>query len=302
MRARYVTVDVFTDRRFAGNQLAVFPDARGVPEDAMPAIAREFNLSETVFVLPPDDPAHLRRLRIFTPGRELPFAGHPTVGTAWVLAKLGLIPLTGPKTSAVLEEGVGPVPVAIMAEAGVPVTTQLTTARLPEAGPAAPPAAELAAVLSLDAADLAGPPDGPEGWSCGVPFLFVPVRDRGAVARARVDKAAWERVLQGWWSGEIFVFAPDPERPGSDLRARMFAPGLGVAEDPATGSAVSALAGYVSKRGARPDGTARWVIEQGFEMGRPSLLELEVDLRAGRPTEVRVGGSTVWVGEGEMEI
>jgi trans-2,3-dihydro-3-hydroxyanthranilate isomerase len=302
MRARFVTVDVFTDRRFAGNPLAVFPDAKNIPPDAMPAITREFNLSETVFVRPPDDPAHARRLRIFTPGRELPFAGHPTVGTAWVLAKLGLIPLTGPKTSVVLEEGVGPVRVAITAEAGAPVAAQLTTARLPEPGPAAPPAAELASVLSLDPADVAGPPDGPEGWSCGVPFLFVPLRDRGAVARARVDKARWERVLKGWWAEEIFVFAADPERPGSDLRARMFAPGLGIGEDPATGSAVSALAGYVASHGARGDGTARWVVEQGFEMGRPSLLELEVDLRAGRPAEVRVGGATVWVSEGEMEV
>ena len=302
MRARFVTVDVFTARRFAGNQLAVFPDARGIDPAVMPAIAREFNLSETVFVLPPDDPRHTRRVRIFTPGRELPFAGHPTVGTGWLLAHLGLVPLAGDRTDMVLEEGVGPVRVAVFAKDGRPVRSELGVAKLPEAGPEPPPAADLAAMLGLDAADLAAPPHAPEGWTCGTPFLFVPLRNRAAIARAHVRPDVWDRVVGRWWTPAVFIFAADPEHAGSDLRARMYAPGFGVWEDPATGSAVSALAGYLGARDDTRDGTRRWVIEQGFEMGRASILELEVDTRAGAITDVRVGGSTVFVSEGEMEL
>lgn len=302
MRARFVTVDVFTDRRFAGNPLAVFPDASGIDPVLMPAIAREFNLSETVFVLPPDDPRHTRRARIFTPGSELPFAGHPTVGTGWLLAHLGLVPLTGDRTDLVLEEGVGPVRVTVFADNGRPVRSELGVAKLPEKGPAPAGVADLAAMLSLEASDLAGAPHASEAWSCGTPFLFVPLRDRAAVGRARLRADVWDRVAAAGGAAGVFVFAADPELDGSDLRARMFAPNLGVGEDPATGSAVSALGGYLAERDGTRDGTRRWVIEQGFEMGRPSLLELSVDRKAGGITDVRVGGPTVFVSEGEIEL
>ncbi len=298
----YVTADVFTDRRFGGNQLAVFPDAREIPSAQMLDITREFNYSETTFVLPPDDARHTRRVRIFTPEREMPFAGHPTVGTAHVLAHLGRIALDGPSTRIVFEEGVGPVPVTIRAEGGRPVFAQLSVAKLPEVGPPPPAAAALADVLSLAPADILVNEYKPEAVSCGLPFLFVPVADRAAVARARVRMDAWERVLAGYWTREIFLFALDPERPGSDVRARMFAPGLNVLEDPATGSACAALGGYLGARAARADGTLRWVVEQGFEMGRPSILEIETDKAAGRITAVRVGGSSVVVCEGTMTI
>lgn len=302
MRYRFMTVDVFTSRRFAGNPLAVFPDARGLEPGQMQQVAREFNLSETTFVLPPEEARHTRRVRIFTPGAEVPFAGHPTVGTAWVLAHLGEIPLTGETTRIVLEEGVGPVPVGIFTKDGRPVASQLTAARLPEVGPPPPGPHALAAALSLETADLVGPPYVPEAVSCGLPFLFVPLRDRAAVARARLNRQEWERVLASYWATEIFLFAFDPELPGSDLHARMFAPKLGIVEDPATGSAVSALGGYLGVRDERADGTLRWVVEQGFEMGRPSLLELEIDKRAGAVVEVRVGGPSVFVSEGWMEV
>jgi trans-2,3-dihydro-3-hydroxyanthranilate isomerase len=302
MNARYLTVDVFTDRRYGGNQLAVFPDARNIPADAMLDIAREFNFSETTFVLPPENPANTRRVRIFTPASEIPFAGHPTVGTAHVLAHIGEIPLTGARTSIVFEEGVGPVNVAIRAEKGRPVFAQLTAAKLPELGPAPPPRAALAEVLSLAPDDLLDGEFVPEAYSCGLPFLFVPLRTRDAVRRARIKLDAWERVLKGSWASEVFVFALDPERPGSDVRARMFAPGLNVAEDPATGSACAALAGYLAKRNVRIDGMLRWVVEQGFEMGRPSIIEVEADRRGGSLAAVRVGGSSVVVCEGTMTI
>ncbi|HEY5220466.1 MAG TPA: PhzF family phenazine biosynthesis protein, partial [Gemmatimonadaceae bacterium] len=248
MRVRYITVDVFTDRQFGGNQLAVFPDAREIPPALMLDITREFNYSETTFVLPPDDPRHTRRVRIFTPEREMPFAGHPTVGTAHVLADIGEILLTGPTTRIVFEEGVGPVPVAIREQGGHPVFAQLSVAKLPEIGPPPPPSAALAEVLSLSPGDILDNKYIPQAVSCGLPFLFVPLVDRAAVARARVKLDVWERVLKGYWTPELFVFAFDPERPGSDVRARMFAPGLNVLEDPATGSACAALGGYLAAR------------------------------------------------------
>jgi trans-2,3-dihydro-3-hydroxyanthranilate isomerase len=302
MRHRFVTVDVFTSRRFTGNPLAVFPDARGLEPGEMQRISREFNLSETTFVLPPDDARHTRRVRIFTPSAELPFAGHPTVGTAFALAHLGEVSLTGERTDIVLEEGVGPVPVTIFAKDGRPVASQLTAGRRPEVGPRPPGPHAIAAALSLDAGDLIGSPYEPEAVSCGVPFLFVPLRDRAAVARARLSRPEWERVLGTYWATEIFFFAFDPELPGSDLHARMFAPRLGVPEDPATGAAVTALGGYLGTRDAREDGTLRWVVEQGFEMGRPSLLELEIDKRGGQVVRIRVGGPSVFVSEGAMEV
>jgi trans-2,3-dihydro-3-hydroxyanthranilate isomerase len=302
MKFRYYTADVFTDRPFGGNQLAVFPDARGIDGARMQEIAREFNFSETTFVLPPDDRKHTRRVRIFTPGAEIPFAGHPTVGTAHVLAATGEVPLSGETTNIVFEEGVGPVPVTIRANGKRPVFAQLSVARLPEVGPPPPAAARLAAMLSLDERDLAGPDMPPQAISCGLPYLLIPLASRDAVARARLRIDLWEQTLRGYWTDDIFFFALDPELEGSDVRARMFAPGFGVTEDPATGSAAVALGGYLAARNPRHDGTLRWVVEQGFEMGRPSILEVEVDKRGGAVTGVRVGGSTVLVCEGQMDV
>lgn len=301
-RYRYLTADVFTDQPFGGNQLAVFPDATGIPERLFQDVAREFNFSETTFVLPATNPAHTRRVRIFTPGTELPFAGHPTIGTAHVLAATGDVPLTGELTRIVFEETVGAVPVSIRAEDGRPVYCELTTAKLPEEGPPAPSRAALARALNLEPDDLLDGEWAPRAWTCGVPYLFVPVRDRQAVARSRVNLDAWERALAGTWAPEILLFARDGERAGSDLHGRMYAPGFGIAEDPATGSAAAALAGYLARRDTRRDGTLRWRLEQGFEMKRPSILDISADVARGEVTAVRVGGASVIVCEGTMRI
>jgi trans-2,3-dihydro-3-hydroxyanthranilate isomerase len=300
----YCTADVFTDHPFGGNQLAVFPDARGIPEHRLLDVTREFNYSETTFVYPPSDAANTRRVRIFTPGGEVPFAGHPTVGTAHVLAATGAIPLAGETTRIVFEEKVGPVPVTIRARDGQPVFAQLSVAKLPELGPPPPAREAIATVLGLDASDLLGDAWAPQSFSCGLPYLFVPLRDRAAVARARVKLDEWERILVGTWAPELFVFAAGGEMAGTDFRGRMFAPGLSVPEDPATGSACAALAGYLAARDPRraSDGTLRWIVEQGFEMGRPSILEVEADVARGAVSAVRVGGSTVMVCRGTMEI
>lgn len=301
-RFRYVTADVFTDRVFGGNQLAVFPDARGLGDGEMLAIAREFNFSETTFVFPPADPAHTRQVRIFTPGGEVPFAGHPTVGTAHVLAAIGEVPLEGAETPVILEEAVGPVPVTIRGRDGRPTFAQLSVAQLPHVGAPPPERAALAQMLSLDEGDLLDGTWSPQLVSCGLPFLIVPVRDRAAVGRSRIRLEQWEQLLGDYETQMVYVVAMDPELPGSQVRARMYAPGISVPEDPATGSAAVALGGYLGARDRIADGTLHWVVEQGFEMGRPSLLHVEVDKADGRITAVRVGGSSVLVCEGFMDL
>lgn len=302
MRYRFYTADVFTRELFGGNQLAVFPDARGLDTALMQRVAQEFNLSETVFVFPPDDPLHIRRLRIFTPAAELPFAGHPTIGTAHILANIGEIPLSGTRTPIIFEEGVGPVPVSIVADAGQAVAAQLTAARRPEVGPAPPALSTLAAVLSLDVSDLLSDDYAPQAVSCGVPFLFIPLQSRAALQKVRVHHERWEQELSSYWAPHLYVISFDPQLPGSHLRARMFAPAMGIAEDPATGAAATALAGYLGMREAAASGSFQWIVEQGFEMGRPSLIEVEADKVDRQIQSVRVGGASVMVAEGSMEI
>jgi trans-2,3-dihydro-3-hydroxyanthranilate isomerase len=301
MRARFYTCDVFTDRIFGGNPLAVFPDAGKIPDESLQSIALELNLSETIFVYPPANPAHMRRVRIFTPTAELPFAGHPTVGCAFALAALGEIELAG-ETRIVLEEGVGPVEVLIRGEFKRPTFAQLSVAKLPESGPPPPGRSHLAEMLSLDASDILGGMSAPQAFSCGMPFLFVPLRDRDAVRRARVRMEQWDSALKSYWAPNVMVFARDPEREGSDIRARVFVPEQGIIEDPATGSAVAALGGYLGARETAASGSFRYVVEQGFEMRRPSILELELEKVNGEVTAVRVGGAAVMVSEGMMEI
>src|SRR5512138_2190543 len=204
---RFITADVFTGTRFGGNQLAVLPDARGLSTDEMWAITREFNYSESTFVLPPDDPKHTRRVRIFTPGGEVPFAGHPTVGTAHVLAAIGEIPLTGAETRIVLEENVGPVPVVIRARDGKPDFAQFSVAMLPQVSDPGISRQALASMLSLEPDDLLDGDYSPQTVSCGLAFLFVPLRDRKAVARSRLRLEPWEQSLKGTASEMIMVFA-----------------------------------------------------------------------------------------------
>lgn len=297
MRRAYHLLDVFTDRLFGGNPLAVFPEAQGLSGETMQRIAAELNLSETVFVLPAETERGTHRVRIFTPMMELPFAGHPTVGTAILLTELGAAPAGG---LLVLEEGTGPVPVRVSREPGGPAFAQLTAAQPPEFGENVPPSAELAAVLGLDAADVLEGDWAPAAVSAGVPFTIVPVRSREALGRVRLNPAAWETVLKDTWAPHLFIITPDGD--GTDLRARMFAPAMGIGEDPATGGAAAALAGYLARRTPGASGTLRWTVAQGVEMGRPSLLHIEADVEAGHISPARVGGTAVLVGQGWLEI
>jgi trans-2,3-dihydro-3-hydroxyanthranilate isomerase len=296
----FYTADVFTSRRFGGNPLAVFPEADAIDPAAMPAIAREFNFSETAFVLRPDDPRHTRRVRIFTLTGEVAFAGHPTIGTACVLASAGLVELDGDATKIVLEEGVGPVPVTIRRVNGSPGFAQLTVAQLPEFGPPPPAPVDLARALSIDVSDIRADVFHPEGATCGWPILFVPLWSREALKRARPDLGEWDRVVAPYWAQMTMVFCAGEE--SARYHARVFAPTFGVLEDPATGSACAALGGYLAKRDGRRDGTLEWVIEQGADMGRPSIIEIEVDMSRGAVTAVRVGGNSVIVTKGEFTL
>jgi trans-2,3-dihydro-3-hydroxyanthranilate isomerase len=297
-RYRFYTLDVFTDTAFGGNPLAVVLDADDLSGERMQTIAAEFNLSETVFVLKPAKAGrNRRRLRIFTPQAELPFAGHPTVGASYLLAKLSLVESSAAAPVMVLEEGVGDMPVEVRFGNGAAESTRMSVPRMPERGPEPPSRAQLAAMLSLAEADLL---PGHAAYSCGVPFLFLPVRDRAAIARIKLRTDLWEKLLSGWWAKSVFPFTTDTVAQDAQVHARMFAPAMGVAEDPATGSAASALAGLLHDQDPR-DGARRWLIEQGFEMGRPSLIELEADAVGGRVTAVRVGGRSVLMSEGWID-
>lgn len=306
MSYAFHTADVFTDCLHGGNPLAVIPDARGLSDRQMHSITREFNYSESVFVFPPDDKANTRRVRIYTPGGEIPFAGHPTVGCAFVLASIGEIQLAGRETKIVLEEGVGPVTVVIRAENGKPVFSQLTAARLPEIKDPPPPPETLCEVLSLEPSHIvADDMIEPEAVSCGMPFLFIPLKKPEMLSWVKVDPLKWEQALRDYWAPEMFVFSTDEWSnifEGGHIRARMFAPGMGIGEDPATGSACAALAGFLGLRSEKRDGTVHWSVDQGVEMGRPSRLELDVDLKRGQLAAIRVGGASVLVSSGTLHI
>ncbi|GAC1629251.1 MAG: PhzF family phenazine biosynthesis protein [Nevskia sp.] len=295
---RFHTLDVFTTQRHGGNPLAVVLEADNLDPREMQCIAREFNLSETVFVQQATQPGALVKLRIFTPSQELPFAGHPTIGTACLLAGLGLAP-AGEEVRFVFEENVGPVPMRVTRRAGEPPFAQLAVARLPEYGPPAPPAALLARILGLDvdAIPEAGP--GPRIVSCGLPFLLVPLRAPELLAGIEVDNSLLVATLRAApFNGSVvgvFAYARAYEH---DWQARMFAPAQGIVEDPATGSAAAAFGGALAAEAALHEGSLRWQLAQGLEMGRPSLLLIEADKRDGAVTAVRVGGHAVRVSEG----
>ena len=297
----YRIVDVFTDRIFGGNPLAVFLDGRGVTDTEMQALAREMNLSETTFVLPPDDPANDFRVRIFTPASELPMAGHPTIGTAFVLAREKMLPAGGDTLTIRFEEKVGLIPVRLEMKNGVPDMIWMTQP-LPNFGPVLPNAGAVAEMLGIDPGAIRT--ELPiEVVSCGLQFLFVPVRDLATMRSLSFNRDLSHRVLEPLGVHQVFIFAMEVENAGSTVHSRMFAPHLGVFEDPATGSASGPLGCYLVRRGLVPAKPKTSIVsEQGIEMGRPSFIHIEIAQAANEITEVKVGGQTVFVGGGEIEL
>jgi trans-2,3-dihydro-3-hydroxyanthranilate isomerase len=295
-RLPYHLVDVFTDRAFGGNPLAVFTDGRGIPDALMQSIAKELNLSETTFVLPPDDARHDFRVRIFTPKSELPMAGHPTVGTAFVLTREGMLT----KSEAVFEEGVGPVPVSIELRADGPGFIEMRQP-LPKFGPRFEDANAIAEMLSLDQRAIRDLPF--EVVSCGNPFFFVPIDTLESIRRIRFRGDLADRIVKETGATGVFVFTREVEIAGSHVHGRLFAPGEGILEDPATGSAAGPLGCYLSRyRLTAASGEVGSVLEQGIEMGRPSFLHIRIAHDEGDITSVRVGGTCYYMGSGHLEI
>jgi trans-2,3-dihydro-3-hydroxyanthranilate isomerase len=302
-RLLYHRVDVFTDRAFGGNPLGVFTNGRNLSAETMQSIAKEFNLSEVTFVLPPDDAACDFRVRIFTPDQELPMAGHPTVGTAFVLAREHVIGPgeAGAPVRVTFQEGVGPVPVRVDYEGGAPVYAEMNQP-LPAFGPRLEDRRRVAEMLSLAAEDLdEGLPI--EVVSCGVPFLYVPLRGLDAARRARPRADLIEGAGPGGVPPEIFAFTREVVHEGSTVHSRMFAPGLGITEDPATGGASGPLGSYLVRHGVVGGGASVEIVsEQGLEMGRPSFIKITIEREGERITGVRVGGRCRYMGEGFLEV
>ncbi|MGY3468452.1 trans-2,3-dihydro-3-hydroxyanthranilate isomerase [Bradyrhizobium sp. LM6.11] len=302
MQRRYITVDVFTDRAFGGNQLAVVLDAGGLSTTQMQSIATEFNYSETTFVLPPRDKANDAQVRIFTPVRELPFAGHPNVGTAFVLATIA----KEPKSCLRFEEKAGLVPVDIFREQGQVISTELTApqplSRLSQLS-----AADAARCISLSAEDIKvdrhAPP--PQVVSVGTPFLVIEVHSRDALKRARPDAAAFGKIFpcDGAFSAWFYTRdVPAAEAP-CERQARMFMRGAsGLVEDPATGSATVAAAALFADLDSTRDGELKLTVGQGFDMGRPSILLTRVRKQDGKIVSAHVGGSCVQMMEGTFRL
>ncbi|MEH3118977.1 MAG: PhzF family phenazine biosynthesis protein [Methylorubrum populi] len=302
---RFATLDVFTDTPLAGNPLAVVLDAEGLDGDAMQAIAREFNLSETVFVLPPEEPRHRARLRIFTPARELPFAGHPTIGAAVLLT---LRDRAEPRPAALadaaafgLEEGIGILSCVVEAAAdGRTARARFKLPVLPTYLGKAPSTEALAHALGLKVGEIGFNRHQPSRHGAGPSFTFVPLASAEALTRARLEAGRFERLFHGAQADALYLYALDPEGLGQSYQARMFAPHLGVAEDPATGSAAAAFAGMLMQFEPLGDGTHDAAIRQGVAMGRPSLIDLQVVIAEGGLRSVEIGGQAVVVSEGVL--
>ncbi len=297
MRRRFFTLDVFTAKRFAGNPLAVVLEPQGLDTAAMQLIAREFGYPETVFVLPPDNPAHRAKLRIFTPATELPFAGHPTVGTAVLIGRLD----GGGSRKFVLEENIGPVHCEISLTGPDLGRATFAVPRLPERAGEAADAASIAAVLNLDAADIGFDDFKPSRWSAGNPLTFVPLLSMAAIKRARPELTRFEPVIGAGGRAMAYLFCRETTEPGHDFHTRMFAPSAGVPEDPATGSAAAAFPGLLAASGGYRDGDHSLRLEQGYEMGRPSLIDLSFTLHGGALSAASIGGDAVVVTEGAIE-
>jgi trans-2,3-dihydro-3-hydroxyanthranilate isomerase len=300
MQRRYITVDVFTDRAFGGNPLAVVLDAGGLSTTQMQAIATEFNYSETTFVLPPRDATNDAQVRIFTVNREIPFAGHPNVGTAYVLASRAAAPPARLK----IEESAGLVSVEILQQAGKVVGAELTAPQ--GLGKLSQFSTEQAAsCISLSAADIGTDRHPPRIFSVGLPFLMVEVASREALRRARPDAAAFAAAFPRDDSDAVYLYTRDvpPAEQPLDLQARMFHPGSsGLSEDPATGSATVAAAAMLADLARERDGELKLRIGQGVDMGRPSLLLTRVVKANGAVVSAHVGGGCVEMMEGTFRL
>ncbi len=301
MRYAYVTADVFSDRTFGGNPLAVLIDACGLSGDQMQKIAREFNYAETTFVLPTELEGAVNRVRIFTPMAEVPFAGHPNVGTAVVLARSGALGSVGPGSRIVFDELAGPVPIALLGEGDEVTGAELTAPKIHPMGTVISPP-EAAALLSLEETQVCFERHLPMVASAGLAFLMVEVKDRAALAAARANAPRLAELERAHDFNGIFIYCAEAAGAETDYRARMFAPSHGVDEDPVTGSANAALGIILAAAAGSENETLRWSVAQGVEMGRAGRADITAERRDWETTEIRVAGNAVVVCHGEIEI
>jgi len=290
----FETYDVFTEEKFAGNQLAVLLNAEGLTDLQMQAIAREFNLSETTFVLPPHDVSNTARVRIFTPVYEMPFAGHPTVGTAIAIARNRQV-----SDEVNLELNAGLFPVALDFS-GPRAFAAFLNPNLPQEMSDTPTPEALEAVLSLPQGAIDREACRPRRITAGAPYVYA-YASLADVHRARLNMSAFDEMNFEDTVG-VYLYASGGEEDNTDYHARMFAPNAGVPEDPATGSAAAALPGHLALSDMLGDGEHRLVIEQGYEMGRPSRIYADVTQHAGSVYSVKIGGFAVPVQKGEIEV
>jgi trans-2,3-dihydro-3-hydroxyanthranilate isomerase len=303
MALSYHTLDVFTDRRFGGNPLAIVHDADALDTPQMQTIARELNLSETVFVLKPENPAHSAKIRIFTPGRELPFAGHPTVGTAILLAELRAPLINGERDAIIaLEQSIGTVRVGVRLRAGAPPFAEFDAPKLPQKGGTLASRDRLADALGLLPREIGFENHTALRFGAGNTFAYIPVVSLEAIGKARVNGSHWTATFPAGEIDGVYLYTRQCVHTGASFHARMFAPQLGVPEDPATGSAAVGFAGVVHEFDGLPDGPHRRVIEQGLEMGRPSSINLTLVVAGGELNTVRIGGNAVRVTEGRLSL
>lgn len=301
MRYNFHFLDVFTEERFGGNPLAVVLDADGLSSEQMQRVAREFNQSETVFVLKSQNPAHSAMIRIFTPARELPFAGHPTVGAAALLAEIKT-PSSSHDALVVLEQTIGTVRVGVKLRAGAASFAEFDAPKLPAEAGGLPPVDRLAAGLDLIPSEIGFENHRPTCYAAGNAFAFVPVATLEAIGRARISAAHWAQAFQDQGFVGAYLYTRHCQHTANAFRVRMFAPDVGVPEDPATGSAAVCFAGVIAKFDALPDGLHKRGIEQGYEMGRPSQIGLSLQIEHGKLATVRIGGHAVRVAEGSIEV
>ncbi len=306
MSLRYAVLDVFTDTALTGNPLAVVLRADRLSDERMLAIAREFNLSETVFVMKADNPAHTAKVRIFTPGGEVPFAGHPTVGTAVLLAgeRLGKVS-EDQDAIIVLEENIGPVRCGVIVRPNGRGFAEFDAPMLSQPAGETASAERIAAALGLAKSEIGFENHRPSRYEAGLEFTFVPVNGLDAIAKAQIVPALWTDAFGAGRNGIaacVYVYCRDTVRHDCDFHARMFTPTGGIGEDPATGSAAAAFAGVVKVFDDPWDGTHIVHIEQGVEMGRPSCIKLEIDVAGGELHAKRIGGDAIIVAEGKLRL
>lgn len=292
MRYDYVIVDVFSAKQFGGNQLAILLDATGITAEGMQLITREFNYPETTFVLPPSDAGCVRRVRIFTPGGEVPFAGHPTVGTACALVMTGICEPGEVR----LDEGIGVVPVTVELHQEA-LTGTLSLDRGPELSDDVAPAQDIASALGIAEDDVRGA----FCASVGIRFAFIELSGREAVDRASLNESKWRQAFAGRWATNLYIYSGKLEDNGQ-LYARMFAPALGIPEDPATGSAVAALAGAAVLRAGGAAPSLRLRVRQGVKMGRPSMIQALAQAQDGKVRNIEVAGTSTFVAEGRISV